>query len=107
MPSDPPQLSAVQVFTLLFVMLGPLKFLGPFVAGTRSLDDAAVRSLAVKATIMATITVIAGAFVGKTMMQNMGISLPALDRFPQAIWARLVARRARTLRPPSSTLPDV
>ena len=29
MPTDPPQLSAVQVFTLLFVMLGPLKFLGP------------------------------------------------------------------------------
>ena len=27
------------------------------------------------------------------------ISLPALDRFPHAIWSRLVARRARTLRP--------
>lgn len=78
MPTDLPQLSAVQVFTLLFVMLGPLKFLGPFVAGTRSLDNAAVRSLAVKATIMATVTVVVGAFVGKTMMQNMGIGLPAL-----------------------------
>jgi multiple antibiotic resistance protein len=78
MPTDSPQLSAAEVFTLLFVMLGPLKFLGPFVAGTRTLDDAAVRSLAVKATIMASVTVIAGAFVGKTMMQNMGISLPAL-----------------------------
>ncbi len=27
------------------------------------------------------------------------ISLPALDRFPHAIWSRLVARRARTLSP--------
>ena len=27
------------------------------------------------------------------------MSLPALDRFPHAIWARLVARRARMLRP--------
>jgi GntR family transcriptional regulator / MocR family aminotransferase len=27
------------------------------------------------------------------------ISLPALDRFPHATWSRLVARRARTLRP--------
>jgi GntR family transcriptional regulator / MocR family aminotransferase len=27
------------------------------------------------------------------------ISLPALDRFPNPIWSRLVARRARTLRP--------
>jgi GntR family transcriptional regulator/MocR family aminotransferase len=27
------------------------------------------------------------------------MSLPALDRFPHALWARLVARRARTLRP--------
>ena len=73
-----PQLSTAEIFTLLFVMLGPLKFLGPFVAGTRTLDDAAIRSLAVKATIMAVITVVAGAFVGKTMMENLGISLPAL-----------------------------
>jgi GntR family transcriptional regulator/MocR family aminotransferase len=27
------------------------------------------------------------------------MSLPALDRFPHAVWARLVARRARMLRP--------
>ena len=78
MPTDSPQLSAAEIFTLLFVMLGPLKFLGPFVAGTRTLDDAAVRALAFKATLMAAVTVVAGAFVGKTMMQNMGISLPAL-----------------------------
>jgi len=78
MPTDIPQLSVAQVATLMFVMLGPLKFLGPFVAGTRTLDDAAIRSLAIKATIMATVTVIVGAFVGKTMMQNMGISVPAL-----------------------------
>ena len=78
MATEPPQLSAIQIATLLFVMLGPLKFLGPFVAGTRTLDDAAIRSLAIKATIMATVTVIVGAFVGKGMMQNMGISLPAL-----------------------------
>jgi multiple antibiotic resistance protein len=78
MPPDPPQLSAAQVFTLLFVMLGPIKFLGPFVAGTRSLDDAAIRALAVKATIMATVTVIAGGFLGKAMMGNMGISVSGL-----------------------------
>ena len=78
MQAETPQLSTAEIFTLLFVMLGPLKFLGPFVAGTRTLDDAAIRALAVKATIMAAVTVIAGAFVGKLMMQNMGISLPAL-----------------------------
>jgi len=77
MPAETP-LGPAQIFTLLFVMLGPLKFLGPFVAGTRALDSAAVRSLAVKATIMAAVTVVAGAFVGKMMMDNMGISLPAL-----------------------------
>ncbi|HKP29196.1 MAG TPA: MarC family protein [Gemmatimonadales bacterium] len=79
MQADAYEFSLVQVFTLLFVMIGPLKLLGPFAAGTRTLDDASLRSLSLKAALIATGTLLAGGFLGKVMLQNWGVGVGALS----------------------------
>jgi multiple antibiotic resistance protein len=66
------------VFTILFMLLGPLKVIGPFASVTRERDDAFVRSVAISATlasaaILAFIALAAGAMLGK-----FHLSLPSL-----------------------------
>ena len=68
-----------EIFTVLFVTLGPLKIIGPFAQRTHGLDDATVRAIAIRAFAIATLAVIAGAFVGRTLAHNWGISLPAIE----------------------------
>ena len=67
-----------ELFTVLFVMLGPLKLIGPFGAGTRNLGDAALRSLAFKATAIATVTALLGGFLGRSLLDKWEVSVPAL-----------------------------
>lgn len=71
-------LSLGQLFTFLFVMLGPFKLLGPFTHMTRGLDDSVVRQIAVRAFAIAIAAVAAGAIVGTALMQNWNVSLAAL-----------------------------
>jgi multiple antibiotic resistance protein len=66
------------VFTLLFVTLGPLKIVGPFVQLTREADDATMKGIAVRAFVLAVIAVVVGGFVGQALLENWGISVPAL-----------------------------
>jgi multiple antibiotic resistance protein len=66
------------VFTLLFVTLGPLKIVGPFVQLTREADDATMKKIAVRAFVLALIAVVVGGFVGQALLENWGISIPAL-----------------------------
>ena len=54
-----------EIFTFLFVMLGPLKLLGPFVQRTRGLDDATVRQIAFWAFLIATAGIVAGGLIGR------------------------------------------
>jgi multiple antibiotic resistance protein len=67
-----------QVFTYFFVMLGPLKALGPFVKMTRSVNEATARKVALRASVIATIGGLAAAVVGQKLLQKWNISLPAL-----------------------------
>ena len=55
------------VFTLLFVTLGPLKIVGPFVQLTREADDATMKKIAVRAFVLAVIAVVVGGFVGQAL----------------------------------------
>ena len=71
-------LSLGQLFTFLFVMLGPFKLLGPFTQMTRGLDDGVVRQIGVRAFGIAVAAVVAGAFVGTVLMQNWNVSIAAL-----------------------------
>jgi len=66
------------VFTLLFVTLGPLKVLGPFVQLTRDTDESTMRQIAVRAFVLAVIAVVVGGFAGRALIENWGISVPAL-----------------------------
>ena len=68
-----------EVFTFLFVMLGPLKLLGPFAQRTRGLDDATVRHIAFWAFVIATTGIVAGSLVGRAMLAKWHVSIPALQ----------------------------
>jgi multiple antibiotic resistance protein len=67
-----------EIFTIFFVTLGPLKILGPFAHRTRGLDEAVVRRIAVRAFLIATVALVAGAFVGRSLAAKWHVTLPAL-----------------------------
>lgn len=71
-------LGPAEIFTIFFITLGPLKILGPFVQRTHGLDDAAVRQIAVRAFLIATISAIAGGFLGSALLVNWRISIGAM-----------------------------
>ena len=66
------------VFMLLFVTLGPIKIVGPFAQLTRDADESRMKQIAVRAFVIAVIAVVVGGFVGKTLLENWQISVPAL-----------------------------
>jgi small neutral amino acid transporter SnatA (MarC family) len=71
-------LGPAEIFTIFFITLGPLKILGPFVQRTHGLDDATVRQIAVHAFLIATISAIAGGFLGAALLANWRISIGAM-----------------------------
>jgi multiple antibiotic resistance protein len=66
------------VFTLLFITLGPLKIVGPFVQLTRDADETTMRKIAVRAFVLAVIAVVVGGFLGQALLENWGISASAM-----------------------------
>jgi len=72
------QLGAGEVFTLLFVMLGPLKLFGPFARATAGLDAANLRALAVRTVAIATTIAVVGGFVGWAMLESWKIPVMVL-----------------------------
>jgi multiple antibiotic resistance protein len=72
-------LGPAEIFTFLFVMLGPLKLLGPFVQRTRGLDDATVRQIAFWAFLIATAGIVAGGLIGRATLAKWHVSIPALQ----------------------------
>jgi small neutral amino acid transporter SnatA (MarC family) len=71
-------LGPAEIFTIFFITLGPLKILGPFAQRTHGLDDATVRQIAVRAFLIATISAIAGGFLGSALLANWHISIGAM-----------------------------
>ena len=69
---------AAQVFTILFVLLGPEKLLEPFIDATRSLDKKQIRHLAWKSAVIASISIIAGGFLGRALSEEWKIETPVL-----------------------------
>jgi multiple antibiotic resistance protein len=67
-----------EIFTIFFITIGPLKLIGPFVQRTHGLDDATVRQIAVRAFLMATISAIAGGFLGAMLLSNWHVSIGAM-----------------------------
>jgi multiple antibiotic resistance protein len=77
-PEQTALVSLGAVFTLVFVMLGPVKVLGPFAQMTRELDAAARQRIALLAFALALAAAIAGGFVGVWLAENWTISIPSL-----------------------------
>lgn len=71
-------LGPAEIFTIFFITIGPLKLLGPFVQRTNGLDEAMVRQIALRCFLMATISAIAGGFLGATLLVNWHISIGAM-----------------------------
>lgn len=66
------------VFTILFMLLGPIKIIPTFAGLTRSADLAFKRALAVRATAIASVLVLFIAIAGGTILDRYHISLNAL-----------------------------
>ncbi|MDM0104577.1 MarC family protein [Variovorax sp. J22R24] len=93
------------VFTLMFVMLGPLKVIGPFAKLTHELDDIERRKIAMRTFVIALIAVIAGALVGRALLQSWSISPPALLLAGGAIFFVVGMRLVLEQYAPASTPP--
>lgn len=72
-------LSATEVFTLMFVMLGPLKIIGPFFVQTREQTPQQVRALAFKVTALAVLAVIVGGWLGAKLLDKWQVSEAVLQ----------------------------
>lgn len=71
-------LGAAQVFVVIFVTLGPLNFIKTFAALTKDAAPALQRHIAVRAASIATISVLASAFVGSILLGKWHVSVSAI-----------------------------
>jgi small neutral amino acid transporter SnatA (MarC family) len=69
---------SAEMFIFFFVMLGPLKVLGPFAQRTRGIDDATTRQIAWWTFVVATIAAVAGGLLGSRVLIKWQVSIPAL-----------------------------
>jgi multiple antibiotic resistance protein len=67
-----------QIFTFLFLMLGPFKIIGPFAKITKGADAGFTRQIALRASLFASLAILVAAFIGETFLSKYGIPLPIL-----------------------------
>ena len=70
--------SPSQIFLTLFLMLGPLKILVPFEDLTQRFDSGMRRRIARRAIFFSAAALTIATLIGRTMLENFGISLPML-----------------------------
>ena len=68
----------MQVFTLLFLMLGPFKIIGPFSKITQGADPKLIRQIAIRSMMFSSIALLLAAFLGQRIISNFDIPLPIL-----------------------------
>lgn len=71
-------LSASQIFTLFFIMLGPLKFIGPFHHATEKISPRQLQTISIKIILFSTITLLAGGLIGRILLHSWKIPTPVL-----------------------------
>ena len=70
--------TTMQIFAILFLMIGPFKIIGPFAKITQGADKTLTRQIAFRATIFSSIALLLAAFLGERIMNNYNIPLPIL-----------------------------
>jgi multiple antibiotic resistance protein len=76
--SAQPAIGARKIFIMLFLMLGPIKILVPFVNMTRGADAVLRRRLATRAILFSAAALGLAGLLGRSMLENFNISLPVL-----------------------------
>ncbi|UWU16964.1 MarC family protein (plasmid) [Rhizobium sullae] len=97
------EFGARKMFFMLFLMLGPIKILVPFVAITSNCNPRFRRSMARRAILFSAAALAIAGLLGRTMLENFEISLPVLA-MTGGIILFLVA--LRTVLQQSVSLPD-
>jgi multiple antibiotic resistance protein len=67
-----------QIFTLLFLMLGPFKIIGPFAKMTQGADPKLIQQLAIRAVFFSILTVLIASFLGEKILAKFTIPVPIL-----------------------------
>lgn len=78
-PPNLPPFSVGKVFTFLFLTLGPIKIIAPYLELTRGRDAAFRRALALRATLYSAIGLLLAATLGASTLRSWGISTGALQ----------------------------
>ena len=68
----------MQIFTFLFLMLGPFKIIGPFARITQGADPALTRKIAFHAILYSSVSLLLAAFLGRILLSRFGIPIPVL-----------------------------
>lgn len=71
-------LPPVQIFTLLFLMLGPFKIIGPFAQITKGADDRQARRIALLAIVFACAALLVAALLGRSILDSYRIPVPVM-----------------------------
>jgi len=69
---------AAQIFTFLFLMLGPFKIIGPFAKMTKGEDAVFTRKIALRSILFASLAILLAAFLGERFLSSYGIPVPVL-----------------------------
>jgi len=72
------QIPVSQIFTFLFLMLGPFKIIGPFTNITKGADAALTRQIALQAIFYSSLALLVAAFIGESILAKYSIPLPIL-----------------------------
>lgn len=72
------RIPVAQIFTFLFLMLGPFKIIGPFAKITKGEDAAFTHRIALLSTLFSILALLVAAFLGETFLSSYGIPLPVL-----------------------------
>jgi len=68
----------MQIFSILFLMLGPFKIIGTFTKITHGADAKLVSAISNRAVLYASIALVLAAVVGESVIMKFGIPLPVL-----------------------------
>ncbi len=98
------------VVTLFVITLGPIKILGPFVQMTQEADAKVLRQIAIRAFLMSVVTVVAGGYVGVSLLRKWHVSIPALELSGGLIFLivglRIVLEQYQAVHAPVPQLPQ-
>jgi multiple antibiotic resistance protein len=73
-----PNIGARKIFVLLFLMLGPIKILAPFVDMTEGTDAVFRRHLAARAVLFSAAALALAGLIGRNILSNFEIPIPVL-----------------------------